>query len=231
MIKLIAFDLDLTLAPEAGPTSEKDAKRIKKLAESGIRIAVCSGKPTYYLCGFLRQLGVRNPIMIGENGCVIQFGLDLPPKDYYVMPVKNEAKNSICTIKDFINQKYPDMWYQPNVTALTPFPAQKEQFDTISGFIEQNRENLSGVTVYQHYDSFDIIPTGMNKRTGLEFVCKKLGIDNKNVAAVGDGINDYPMFDFAEYAVGINVKDKTRVTEDFNTLSDALTFIEKAAGI
>lgn len=231
MIKLIAFDLDLTLAPEAGPTAQKDAERIKKLSENGVRIAVCSGKPTCYLCGFLRQFGIKNPIMVGENGCTVQFGLDLPPKYYSEVMVSSEAQDSIKLLKKFIIGKYPDMWFQPNVTALTHFPTTAEQFDEINSFIDENTDRLRGIKVYRHYDSFDIIPNGISKRTGLEEVCRNLGITGENVIAVGDGINDYPMFDFAKYAVGIHVKNSYAVNENFTCLSDALTYIEDKCSI
>ena len=84
MIKLAVFDLDDTLAPVGRGIAEHDLKRLKELEDMGVRIALSSGKPTYYLCGLLRQLGLKRPIMIGENGIVIQFGVDLPPKKYYV---------------------------------------------------------------------------------------------------------------------------------------------------
>ena len=56
MFKLIAFDLDNTLAAVGKPVTPGDLALLRQLEDGGARIAICSGKPTYYLCGFARQL-------------------------------------------------------------------------------------------------------------------------------------------------------------------------------
>ena len=68
MIKLLVFDLDSTLAPIGEEMEWENVRLLRELEKKGARIAVCSGKSCDYLCGFLRQLGLSNPIMIGENG-------------------------------------------------------------------------------------------------------------------------------------------------------------------
>ena len=76
MKKIYAFDLDNTLCPIGKPLATETVKGLTMLERQGGRIAVCSGKPTYYLCGLMRQIGLRAPILVGENGGVIQFGVD-----------------------------------------------------------------------------------------------------------------------------------------------------------
>ena len=78
MIRLAVFDLDGTLAPLGKPVAPETVALLHQLENTGVRIALCSGKPTYYLCGFARQLGLADPILVGENGAVIQLGVDLP---------------------------------------------------------------------------------------------------------------------------------------------------------
>ena len=78
--KLVVFDLDDTLAVTGQAVLPEDVKLLKEIEKTGIKIAVCSGKPVYYLCGFMRQLGINDAIMVGENGAVIQFGISLPPR-------------------------------------------------------------------------------------------------------------------------------------------------------
>ena len=88
---MIIFDLDSTLAPLGKGIGGKELEVLQNLEMMGVRIALCSGKTCDYLCGFLRQVGLKNPIMIGENGAVIRFGVDLPPKQYYRVPFSKEA--------------------------------------------------------------------------------------------------------------------------------------------
>jgi HAD superfamily hydrolase (TIGR01484 family) len=225
MIKLMVFDLDNTLAKIGKGISDEDLSLLKRIEQKGVRIAICSGKPTYYLCGFMRQVELRDPILVGENGAVIQFGVDLPPRDYRVLPYSDAAKKSIAILRKAFDRLLPELWYQPNQTGLTPFPATQEEFDIIAACIEQNRSNIHDVTVYRHVDSFDITPNGINKFAGLAYLGELTGISREETVAVGDGVNDYPMFAYAGHAVGVRVADKTKVHRNFESSTEALQYL------
>ena len=225
MFKLIAFDLDNTLAAVGKPVIPGDLALLRQLEDRGARIAICSGKPTYYLCGFARQLGLKAPILVGENGGVIQFGVDLPPVKYEILPYSKEAKATIRFLKDAITELLPHVWYQPNEVGLTPFLTKDEEFDVINKCIEDNKDKVNDVIVYQHFDCFDITPNGITKSSGIDYLAKMLGLEAKDVIAVGDGINDYPMFEYAGLALGINVAEEERVDKNFPTITEALKYI------
>ena len=74
MKRVIVFDVDNTLAAVGKGMLDEDILLLKELEDQGNTIAVCSGKPSYYLCGFMRQIGLKHPVLIGENGSTIQFG-------------------------------------------------------------------------------------------------------------------------------------------------------------
>jgi HAD superfamily hydrolase (TIGR01484 family) len=80
MHKLLVFDLDGTLAEIGKGMLPEDVAEFHRLERCGYRIAICSSKPVCYLCGFMRQVGLKDPILIGENGAVFQFGVELPPR-------------------------------------------------------------------------------------------------------------------------------------------------------
>ncbi|MBQ0083571.1 MAG: HAD family phosphatase [Clostridiales bacterium] len=230
MIKLIVFDLDATLAPSHSPTPASEAKRITELEKQGVNIAICSGKTTYYLCGFARQFGLTNAYLIGENGLTIQHGTFLPPEFYYEMPVSEKAKSDIKKIKAFIDKTCENVWYQPNTVALTPFITSENQFEIIDAYLDRHSRFYDNLTVYKHYNCYDILPKNASKKDAVAFLCGKLGITPNEVITVGDGINDYPMFEFSKYSVGLNVKDESKVTENFRSLAEALDFIETKVG-
>ena len=225
MLKLAVFDLDGTLAGLGKPVEPAVVEKLRELEASGVRIAVCSGKPTYYLCGFLRQVGLNAPILVGENGAVIQFGVDLPPKEYRVLPYSEAARESIRLLRREFDKVLPQMWYQPNVTGLTPFPAEAEEFEIIAACVEANRHRIADVEVYRYVDAFDITPMGINKGSGIAYLAQWLGITAEETAAVGDGINDYPMFDWAGLALGVRVKEGSRVDRNFSTVEEAVTYL------
>jgi hydroxymethylpyrimidine pyrophosphatase-like HAD family hydrolase len=81
------------------------------------------------------------------------------------------------------------------------------------------------LTVYRHCDSIDITPSEITKYTGLEYLGKVIGINPGETIAVGDGVNDYPMFQYAGYTVGVNVKNPEAVRVNFRTINDALQHI------
>lgn len=225
MYKLVAFDLDGTLAELGKGILQEDIELLEKLEEKGVKIVICSGKPTYYLCGFMRQVGLKHPILIGENGATTQFGVDLPPKEHYVLPFSIAAKDSIRYIKKNIDELLPGLWYQPNEVGLTPFPRTEEEFEVISKFISENRDKIKDVEIYRHVDSYDIVPYGIDKKSGLKSLGKLLGIGAEETIAIGDGSNDYPMFEYAGLAIGINVGNQEKVDKNFETLKEALEYL------
>lgn len=227
MYKLVVFDLDDTLAAVGEPALVETIELLRKIEKTGINIAVCSGKPVYYLCGFMRQVGIKNIIMVGENGAVVQFGTSLPPKRFAFFPYLAEADKEIAFLKKEIDKLIPDIWYQPNQVALTPFPRSEEEFNIILECIDSCKEKITHLTVYKHCDSIDITPSEITKYTGLKHLSEITGIKPKEIIAVGDGVNDYPMFEFAKYRVGVNVKHSGAVDENFDTIKEALEHICK----
>lgn len=231
MFKLIVFDLDGTLAALGRGIAPQDVATLRRLEEAGARIAICSGKPTYYLCGLMRQVELRAPVLVGENGAVIQFGVDLPPRAYHVAPYSAAAKRSIRLLADELEKEVPGMWYQPNEVGLTPFPRDEQEFSAVQRVIDRLSPQLEDVIVYRHCDSFDITPDGITKKSGLARLGVLIGVTAEETIAVGDGVNDYPMFEYAGLSVGVNVKDPERVDRNFVSIGDALAFLlEKIGG-
>lgn len=225
MIKLAVFDLDDTLAPTAKGVPPRALTLLRRIEERGVPIAICSGKPTFYLCGFARQLELKNPILVGENGAVIQFGVDLPPKKYCTMPFSEKARQSIRYLREQIDRVIPDMWYQPNEVVLTPFPARQEDFSVIDSILEQAGDRIGDVDIYRHWDCFDFVPSNLDKGTGLRFLGEQMGIAVEEMAAVGNASNDYPMFAVAGCRIGVNVPDQQRVDVNFGTVEEAMEYL------
>ena len=98
MIKLVFFDLDGTLAPVGLPCPRRCAEMLKRIRASGVRLAVCSGKPVAYLNGFARQIGITDLIMCGENGLTFQFGVDLPPAVSGILSVNGKDIASLDAV-------------------------------------------------------------------------------------------------------------------------------------
>lgn len=225
MYKLIVFDLDNTLAKLGKGIIKEDLRLLKELEKKGCQIAFCSGKPVAYLCGLMRQIEFEKPIMVGENGAAIQIGVDLPPKEYYYLPHSQTADETIEFLRKKIRNRFPKIWFQANEVGLTPFPRSEEEFEILEEMFRENKEQVRDVTIYRHCDSFDITPNGITKYDGLEYLGKILGVSPEEVIAVGDGVNDYPMFRYAGLAVGVHVAEPDKVDINFETSTETLCYL------
>lgn len=227
MIKLVVFDLDSTLAEIGKGIVVSDIAKLKEIESLGIKIAICSGKPVSYLCGFMRHVELEMPILLGENGAVLQIGIELPPKERYVFPYSNQAKESLAIVKKEIDVRIPDMWYQPNLVGVTPFPKNDAEFKVIEELLFEKKNLLQDVKIYRHVDSFDIVPKGIDKKAGVHLVAQKMNFRSEEIIAVGDGVNDYPMFEYAGTALGVKVKDEDVVNRNFDNITEVLDFLCK----
>lgn len=227
MYKLIAFDLDGTLAKMGKGIPQDCLPLLKELEEKGILIAICSGKPTYYLCGFMRQVQLNHPILIGENGGVIQIGVELPPKQYYILPYAKEAADSIELMRKNIKDVYPKMFFQPNEIGLTAFPTEEKDFEVIAEMIGENQDNLKGIDIYRQADCFDFMPRGIEKKNGLASVGEMYGIKPEEMITVGNDENDYSMFAYSGLSLGVCVKEDHRVDINFKTIKEVLEHLLK----
>lgn len=228
MKKMLVFDLDGTLAPIGKGMETNDMLALRELENCGYRIAICSGKPTFYLCGFLRQIGLQEPILVGENGAVIQYGVELPPKQFYLCLHSEKAAEQLRRMKErIIAACGKRVWFQPNEVELTPFPQDAEAFELIQGLIDAHPEELDELIVYRQVDCFDFIPKTINKASGLAYLAELEGLTREAFVAVGDGINDVPMFEFAGVSIGIGGKLEYITTHSFESIKDALNMLKE----
>lgn len=149
MYRLIAFDLDKTLADLGKGITQANIDKLKYLESRGATIAICSGKPTYYLCGFMRQIGLKKPVLIGENGACIQFGVDLPPQEEVIVDYPAQTKSALAKIRlDLCAMFSDDIWLQPNAVCVTPFPKSRKAFERIQRYVDDSKAQFASVCVF-----------------------------------------------------------------------------------
>lgn len=224
-LKLLVFDLDGTLAPIGRPILPEIVEGLRTLEDRGMRIAFCSGKPVFYLCGLARQLGLKQPILLGENGADMQIGVDLPPAVHETLPYSREAKQTIRFLRDAFEELLPHLWYQPNKVMLTPFSWDPEEHAILQRCMDENADKVRDVDIYHHIDCYDIVPKGISKSEGLRALGRRLGIAPEETAAIGDGVNDYPMFAYAGTSIGIHLEDADKVTYNMPDIQAAFRLL------
>ena len=223
---LVVFDLDGTLAKVGEATEEENVALLHRIRATGARIALSSGKPTFYLCAFARQLGLQDAVLVGENGSVIQVGTALPPVLYRKAQIPPVTKKALKELREIFEAEFGDrIWYQPNETALTPFPAFQEDFPKIRKILDDFLTSEMEIAVYEHPDCFDIQYRHLSKGAGIQRLAEVTEISPKDMISVGDYTNDYPMFAETGYSVGIHLPDPTRATVNSQTTREALLHI------
>lgn len=225
-MSIIFFDLDGTLAPVGLPVSRETANGLRELERRENRIALCSGKPAYYLCGLLRQLGLKQPAIAGENGAAIQLGVDLPPAVRGALPYPESTRRALESLRRELEAGFEGkVWFQPNEHMLTCFPHDPELFDSIEEVIARSRPEQAGLVVYRHCDCFDIIPEGVDKGAGVRELCRLLGEEPERCTAVGDHTNDLPMFRAVGRAIAVGGYAPAEAQLHFGSIAEAMAYL------
>ena len=227
MIKLIGFDVDNTLCVINSKMKESTLEYLHMIKKRGIKIVFISGKPAIYLCGFVRQLGLSDITVIGENGAEIYYDANVPPSK--VQNLADDSSEYLKEIEGVLKKEFGgSIWFQPNRVNVTCFfrddnvkvkirEVLKKLFD-----FEKYGENLE---IYEHVDCFDIVIKGITKGSGIKALCAHENISLDEVMTIGDSSNDFSMFDISKISIGINLYENYHVDYEFDDIDNALVFI------
>jgi HAD superfamily hydrolase (TIGR01484 family) len=221
-MKLLAFDIDGTLSEHGRPIPGSVSQRLRDLEEQGIPLAFVSGKPTFYLAGLVRGMGLDHPILIGENGCVIFDSKTL--QEFHLAKRLAEFEQ---IEQQVISQFQDEIWLQPNRVAFTVFPSKSKDVPVVAKFIRDRLGPLEEkVLIYEHVDAVDVLPIGVDKGAALRKIKKDLHIEQKDIIAFGDSANDLPMFKESGTVFIIGNKLEFDGARKFNQIEEALDFLE-----
>jgi len=227
MIKLIGFDVDNTLCELNSKMKESTLNYLLAIKNKGIKIVLISGKPAIYLCGFVRQLGLSDITIVGENGAEIYYDANVPPsKTFNLAQGKSKYLNQIKSL--LVEQFGESIWFQPNNINVTCFFNSDNLKLKIKEFLDQIfelKEYSNNLEIYEHIDCFDIVIKGITKGSAIKTLCSNDNISLDEVMTVGDSRNDFSMFDISKITIGINLYEDYDVTYKFDEIDDALSFI------
>ncbi len=226
MKKFFIFDIDRTLCDINKPIEYYLAKVLQEVSEKH-QVVLASGKPFGYIAGFVRQLNLKNTIIIGENGATINFGASFPPKKYYQVEISKDVKKLLSNIKDSFKENFKNrIWLQPNDVNVTVFPIDINDIESIHNFAKKFDCNL--VNIYYHKDSADITPKGFDKGTAVDILLQKLNISSENLYVFGDGSNDLPMLKKTKNAFLVNsALENIEYKQRFNDYNELANYLKK----
>ena len=219
-IKLLALDLDGTLAAVNQAISCQVKQLLQQITDQGVRLAILSGKPTAYLSGLTRQLGIEDIILSGENGAEVQFGYQYPPPQFYSLS-KNRKFHDEQLVSYLLNRYANRLWIQPNTVNFSIFAEPiilKEIHAIFTDYLTQRDDLL----LYSHVDCIELVDKNISKGKALHFISQQLNLTHSQVCAIGDGSNDIDMLQMANYRYAINHQLPVENLQVFTTIELAL---------
>lgn len=196
MLKLVALDLDDTLAEIGQPILPETMELLQQLQEEGIKLVLMSGKPAPYLSGLIRQSGLKNIILAGDNGGVIYFSHKFPPEKPTILEMSSMATEESHKIRKLLLAEFGErIWIQPNQVALSVF-SKENNIKKVYEFIDRvfADERIKHLKNFKTVGALDILPLNIDKGVALKHIQHELNIPVEETAVIGDGRNDVPMF-------------------------------------
>jgi HAD superfamily hydrolase (TIGR01484 family) len=227
MRKLVVFDIDNTLAKPGRAISQNVAEKLAELRDIGIKIALISGKPAFYIAGFVRGAGLKDMLIAGENGGVIFNPSTLETKYIEKRPA------SLDVVEKRVTTEFgTKIWLQPNEIILTIFPRKHVKISDVEKYVRKvvKEKRLNDVYVLTHADAIDVMPKSLNKGLAVKYFCKFLRIPMEQVAAVGDSESDIPMFESSGFSIAVGGKSgkaKSKASIAIDEITSAIDILLK----
>lgn len=227
--KLLALDMDGTLLDEDSRISAETLHWIGRAKEAGIVICLSTGRGIGNIRPFAAELQVQGPI-VAVNGSEVWATPDrlherhtLPVDDVMALrevALKHGSWYWAYSVEGIYNR---DGWIEhPLSTDWLKFGYYEEN-ERILAAIRAEVEAMNRFEITNsHPCNLELNPPGVSKATGLEQVCKLLGITMDEVVAMGDSLNDAAMIQAAGLGVAMgNAQDAVKEIADLVTLSNA----------
>jgi len=233
--RLLAIDLDGTLAKPNAPISDSVLSFIKALELNGVLIALVSGKPAMYLSGLVRQLGLKKPILVGENGAEIYCSGTFPPRKTLTREPASPCAHA--QIASHLTSKFgAKIWLQPNTVNLTIFPYDPQDIDVLCDEIRRYiadtlKCDKCGSSIYVHSDSVELVPIGIDKGTALRTIQELENIVKAETISIGDAPNDIAMLNESGHAFLISAEEYSSHIVNVGSIEDAFRKIQSLWGI
>ncbi|MCM1282607.1 MAG: Cof-type HAD-IIB family hydrolase [Muribaculaceae bacterium] len=243
MSKLIFFDIDGTLWDAQMEIAESTVTALHGLRERGHKIFLCSGRARGNIrsdkllgigfdgivaaCGnhiemdgkilyeyILPPEQVRRVFQITRE-CRMPVVLEGPERhwidevgfeeDPYVAYLFQEMGNTAIPLKAYT----PDIRinkFSADVRPHTDYATVKEKLSDVFDFLEHDGSVI------------EVVPRGTSKASGIDWLCKYLGVDREDTYAVGDSVNDLDMLRFVGHSIAMgNASEAAKAAAEYVT--------------
>ncbi len=182
----LAADYDGTLAQD-GVVSDATIRAIERLLHSGRRFILVTGRELRDLRAIFSRLDLCHRV-VAENGAVIY---DPATRDIRVL-----ASPPPQSFVDDLRRRGVEGLSLGDVIVATWRPYEKQVVEAI-------RDSGLELHVIFNKEAVMVLPSGINKLTGLRVALQELGLSAHNIVGVGDAENDHAFMESCECAVAV----------------------------
>lgn len=244
MKKAVFFDIDGTLLDEQNYIPESTVEGIRKLQEAGNYAFICTGRTKAYVRDeALLSIGFDG--IVSGCGTMVEFqGKELYYYKIDVRKVKREVSffkaHDVAAIlegryylfldeADFAGNPFIDRLQREIADGIAPIAENEKNWEVSKFSCDVQRADLGLLKrelerdyslIFHDEPVMEVVPKCCSKGTGILKVCEKLGIDVRDSYAVGDSVNDLPMFEAAGNSIAMgNSSEFVKSQADYVTAS------------
>jgi len=224
--QLVALDIDGTLVDRQGELPGSVRASVRRVVDSGTPVVLATGRCWLETRPIVENLGLPPGPTVASNGAVVvsspPFRIDhmatFDPAPVLERAVEVAPQTRIA-IEEVgwgfrINRLFPEgdltghlrmesmqeLASRPVTRIILRDPHANEQ-DFLRLAEQLGLQEVSYSVGWSAW--LDIAPQGVNKATGLDWVCSRLGVHRRDVLAIGDGRNDIEMLQWAGRGVAM----------------------------
>jgi len=231
----VFFDLDGTLLNAQSQVDDSVAKAVHQVEENNYLPVICTGRSPIEIDAVTSTTGIDTYITL--NGAFVQSQDEVIYRNNIPAPLIKDVIDTAHKTGDTVYMHTPDKTF---LSGDTPYideffhklhldvPKVDPDFykkDDIPMFVILTTDDESS---YQHkypqlqfYKtgaiSIDTVAQGVSKMNGIKHLLKAKNLTDKPVYAFGDGTNDLPMIEFADYGIAMG--------NGIDSVKDAATYV------
>lgn len=222
--RLLALDLDGTVLTPDLHLDQRDVDAVGKAVAAGWEVVPCTGRPYPGALPWARRLGLSGPIVCYQGAQVRDAAGDMLLDHGVTHDVAMEVIE-LCRSRDLHVQAYRDdrmivdrdrpeaqayahhAGMEVNVVGdldrgmgpTTPKLVIVAERGVVEALLPEVRERWAGrLTAATSMPTYlEMTSVAADKRSALEFLCRRIGVTAERAVAVGDGRNDVTMISWA----------------------------------
>jgi phosphoglycolate phosphatase (TIGR01487 family) len=226
-IRLLALDLDGTTLDEQKCISNQNVAWIRKAKEAGIAVIFATGRDYKQVRPFQEQLGFDAPMVL-VNGSEVRDARGEILERHFLDETHLKEGWKLAQEHEVMFGGYTTRgWEQPSPSSdwlsldWMKFGIRSDDPEMLKR-IEAILTTWEGVEVtYSQWNVVEVNPEGVSKASGVQRICRLLGMEMSQVMAIGDSLNDYTLFQKAGWSVAMaNAADPLKKIADQLTTSN-----------